>query len=133
MGFAVYEAADAESVTSRNDWVAYNEDLAHVPEMRWLETHTDGGRIRLRDSDVWTLCGAVASGIGRGILPCFVGDTHPGLRRSAPGEPVLSRDIWLLIHREARESTRVAVVVDWLVERFAADARLFDGHGMLPT
>jgi DNA-binding transcriptional LysR family regulator len=74
-----------------------------------------------------TLCGAIASGIGRGILPCFIGDSHGELRRSPPGDPVLSRDSWLLIHREARESARVAVVGDWLVERFTADARLLSG------
>ena len=45
------------------------------------------------------------------------------------GDPVLSRDVWLLIHREGRESARVAVVADWLVERFTADAHLFHGLG----
>jgi DNA-binding transcriptional LysR family regulator len=127
MSFAVYESARPEVATSPNDWVAYNEDLAHTPEMQWLENHIDSGRIRLRDSGTRTLAGAVARGIGRGILPCFVGDTHPELRRAAPGDRVLARDVWLLIHREARKSARVAVVADWLVERFTADAPLFHG------
>ena len=103
-----------------------------MPEMRWLHAQMGDGRIRLRDSDPRTLCGAIASGIGRGILPCFVGDTHPGLRRSAPGDRVLSRDAWLLIHRDARESARVAVLAEWLVERFTADADLFRGS-VLPS
>jgi len=76
--------------------------------MRWLDAQIGDGRIRLRDSDIRTLCGAIASGIGRGILPCFVGDTHPELRRSMPRDPVLSRDLWLLIHPDARESARVS-------------------------
>ncbi|MGE0822847.1 MAG: LysR family transcriptional regulator [Candidatus Binatia bacterium] len=127
MGFAVYESARPKVATGRNDWVAYNEDLAHTPEMHWLETHLDDGCIRLRDSGTRTLAGAVARGIGRGILPCFVGDLHPELRRVTPGDRVLSRDVWLLTHREARKSARVAVVADWLVERFTADAPLFHG------
>jgi DNA-binding transcriptional LysR family regulator len=126
IGFAVYESARTEVGTHR-DWVAYNEDLVQLPEMRWLENHMDGGRIRLRNSGMGTLCGAIASGIGRGILPCFIGDSHSELRRSPPGDPVLSRDSWLLIHREARESARVTVVANWLVERFTADARLLSG------
>ena len=72
-------------------------------------------------------CGAIASGIGRGILPCFIGDSHGELRRSPPGDPVVSRDSWLLIHSEARESARVTVVANWLVERFTTDARLLSG------
>ena len=128
IGYSVYQSARPEVVAGRNDWVAYNEDLAHVPEMRWLESHMEGGRIRMRDSGIGTLCGAIASGIGRGILPCFVGDVHRDLRRCAPGDPVLSRNVWLLIHREARESARVAVVAEWLAERFVADAQLFHGR-----
>jgi DNA-binding transcriptional LysR family regulator len=131
--FAVYESARPEVVTDGNDWVAYTEELTQVPEMRWLETHIGAGRIRLRDSNARTLCGAVASGIGRGVLACFLGDTHPELRRVTPGNPVLSRDLWLLIHRDARESARVAVVVKWLVERFTGDAPLFTGPGGDPA
>ena len=89
----------------------------------------EGGRVRLRNSGLATLCGAIASGIGRGILPCFIGDVHDGLRRSLPGDPVLSRDTWMLLHREARKSARVAVVADWLLERFTADAGLLSGLG----
>jgi DNA-binding transcriptional LysR family regulator len=127
LSFAVYESARPEVATGDHDWVAYNEDLEQLPEMRWLDAQIEVGRIRLRDSGTRTLCGAIASGIGRGILPCFVGDPHPELQRSSPGDPVLSRDLWLLIHHEARQSARVAVVADWLVERFTTDARLFEG------
>jgi len=127
-GFAVYESSRKKIVPRRADWVAYDDDLAHVPEMKWLETHIAGGRIRFRDSEVRTLCGAVAGGIGRGILPCFAADRDPGLRRAAPGDVVLSRDLWLLVHRDSRESARVAVVAEWLVERFTADADLFRGR-----
>jgi DNA-binding transcriptional LysR family regulator len=126
IGFAVYESARFEAGSGR-DWVAYGEDLMHLPEMQWLESHVEGGRIRLRNSGLGTLCGAIASGIGRGVLPCFIGDVNSELRRSLPGDPVLSRDAWLIIHREASESARVAVVADWLGERFTADARLFSG------
>jgi len=135
IGFGVYESARRGVVTAATDWVAYNEDLAHLPEMRWLETHIEGGRIRFRDSGIHTLSGAIASGIGRGILPFFVGDSHPELRRCAPNQSLLARDLWLLIHRDARDSARVSVVVDWLVERFKADAELFTGHSaaMLAT
>ncbi|MGH7803179.1 MAG: LysR family transcriptional regulator [Candidatus Binatia bacterium] len=127
IGYAVYESVRPGVATGRGDWVAYCEDLAHVAEMRWLESHLDGGRIRLRDSGMRTLLGAIASGIGRGILPCFVADAHSELRRAEPGDVVLVRDLWLLIHREARESARVAVVAEWLVERFTTDAHVFAG------
>lgn len=133
IGLAVYESARIEMGTDC-DWVAYNDDLMQLPEMKWLESHMgEDGRIRLRNSGMGTLCGAIASGIGRGILPCFIGDAHGELRRSPPGDPVVSRDSWLLIHREARESARVTVVANWLVERFSTDARLLSGFRDSPN
>jgi DNA-binding transcriptional LysR family regulator len=129
MSFAVYESAVPGVVPRDGDWVGYNENLARVPEMRWLEDHLGGGRIRLRENGARTLCAAVASGVGRGILACFVADVQPNLRRHRGEGPVLSRDMWMLVHRDARESARVAVVTDWLVDRFAADGGLFRGDG----
>lgn len=129
VGFAVYEATRKDRSTWDGDWVAYDSEHAHLPEMRWLEAHAAGGRIRLRNNSTLALARAVAGGIGRAILPCFVGDVHAGIRRSSPSHPVLSREVWLLVHRDARESTRVAVTADWLVERFSADAALLQGRG----
>jgi hypothetical protein len=40
---------------------------------------------------------------------------------------VVSREVWLLIHRDARRLARVAVTIDWLVEQFGADAAALSG------
>ena len=42
-------------------------------------------------------------------------------------QPVLSRDLWLLVHPDARRQPRVAAVADWLGECFATDALAFRG------
>lgn len=130
--FAVYEAARPGLATDPEDWVAYSDDLGGVPETRWLERRIGSGRVRLHDSDIRTLCGAVASGIGRCVLPVMVGDAHADLRRAAPGAPVLSRDLWLVMHPEARASRRIGAVADWLIERFTADAHLFQPAAPTP-
>lgn len=127
MGFAAYGAARGDLPVPPGDWVTYNEDLAHTPEMRWLVPHLRGGRVRLRSNSVRGLAVAVASGVGHGVLPCFLADAHPGLVRLCGPQPVLSRDLWLLIHRDARQQVRVAATADWLAECFAADAAAFRG------
>ena len=126
-GFALYGAARGDLPVRPEDWVAYNEDLARTPEMRWLEPRLRGGRVRLRSNSLRGLAQAIAGGMGHGVLPCFLADAHPGLVRLGGPEPVLSRDLWLLIHRDARQQARVAATADWLIERFAADADSFRG------
>lgn len=131
--FAVYETAYPELAPDPDDWIAYSGDLGRVPETRWLERWIGAGRVRLHDSDIRTLCGAVASGIGRCVLPVMVGDAHVDLRRCPPGTPVLTRDLWLVMHRDARESRRIGAVADWLIERFTADAHLFQPAAPAPV
>lgn len=131
-GFAVY-GASRQGRGAASDWVAYLDDLAHTPEMQVLESLRGDGRIRLRSDSLRGLMGAVADGIGCGILPCFLADAEPGLRRLSGPQPVLSREIWLLIHPDARQQARVAATADWLAECFAADGATFRGELQSPT
>lgn len=129
VGFAVYGPAQPDPTRS-DDWVTYDDELAHTPEMRWLAGQLAGGRVRLRSNKLAGLLGAVAVGIGRAVLPCFLADATPGLVRESGPQPVLSRDLWLLVHPDARRLPRVAAVADWLGECFEADAGAFRGEAL---
>lgn len=131
VGFAVYGAARGELPVRSGDWVAYNDNLAHTPEMRRLQAMLGAGRIRLRSNSLRGLARAVADGIGHGLLPCFLADPDPGLARLSGAEPVLSRELWMLIHPDARAQARVAAMADWLVARVGDEAGAFAGRAGL--
>lgn len=118
-------AAPEEEGWSACDWVAYEHSLAHVPEMRWLAQRVGDERIVFRCNNMDALATAVADGLGLGILPRLVGARHSALRCLSGAEPVLRRDVWLVLPRELRHVPRIRAVGDWLVERFQADAELF--------
>lgn len=132
VGFALYGAARGDLPVRAGDWVAYNEDLDHTPEMRRLQAMLGDGRIRLRCNSLRGLVHAVAGGIAHGLLPCFVADADPRLVRLSGPEPVLSRESWMLIHPDARPLARVAAMADWLVERFGEEAERFAGTAARP-
>lgn len=127
VGFALYGAARGDLQVSAGDWVAYNEDLAHTPEMRRLQAMLGSGRIRLRANSVRGLARAVADGVGQGLLPCFLADPDPRLARLSGPHPVLSRELWMLIHPDARPLPRVAATADWLVACFGEEAGRLSG------
>lgn len=124
VGFAVY----APTLGAPPDaWVCYDDELAHTPEMRWLTPRIADSRVRLRSNGVDALTRAVAAGIGQGVLPCYIADVTPGLIRQSGPAPVVTRELWLLIHPDAKQQPRVAAVADWLVEAFAESRSTFLG------
>lgn len=127
LAYGVYgtAAAPAEDGWSACHWVAYEHSLDHVPEMRWLAERAGEERIVLRCNNMDALATAVADGLGLGILPRLVGARHASLRCLSGEEPVLRREIWLVVPRELRHVPRIRAVGDWLAERFQADADLF--------
>lgn len=106
-------------------WVGYERSLDLVPEMCWLSEHVGQHNVAFRCNNIDALANAVADGLGLGILPCLVGNQHPGLRCLSGDKAVLSREIWLVLPRELRDVPRIRVVSDWLVERFRRDEARF--------
>jgi DNA-binding transcriptional LysR family regulator len=133
-GFGVYGARSAAATfnagaSADRNWVAYDDTLHHLPEMRWLLEKAPLERLVLRSNSLSALVEAVARGVGLGVLPCFLADARNDLVRLSGPTPEVSREFWLLVHEELRSSARIRAVADWLVARFDADAPRFAGIG----
>jgi DNA-binding transcriptional LysR family regulator len=63
----------------------------------------------------------VKNGVGIGIMPDFVGDAEPMVRRVLPDLEPLSSEEWLVAHRELRTSRRVRMVFDFLVSEISEE------------
>jgi DNA-binding transcriptional LysR family regulator len=94
-------------------WITYEESLSHLPQARWIAAQ-DHETALLLLNDAEAIVQALRAGLGKSLLPCFVGEREPGLRRLS--KVVLSREIWLMVHRDLRAQARIAAVIDWLVE-----------------
>ncbi len=132
MGFAVYAARARDPASlpddfATGDWIVYDDSLAHLPEARWLAARIQPRQAAIRVNDLRVLVGAVRRGLGFAVLPCFAGDRYPDLHRLSGESPVVSREVWLLIHRQLREVTRVRAVWDWLIEVFGEESAALAG------
>jgi DNA-binding transcriptional LysR family regulator len=93
--------------------------------VRWLEGLA--GRIVLRASSATAILSAAQSALGVGLLPCFIADRVPGLRRVVP--ELRSCEIWLTVHGELRASSRTRAGMHFLTDLFRRAGPLLQGRG----
>jgi DNA-binding transcriptional LysR family regulator len=123
---AVYRRRDEAT----DAWVAYTEEQAHEPA-RWVQRQIDEtkGVVALRASSLLMHAEAIRAGTGRGVLPCYVGDSHPLLERLTAPIPELAATYWMIVHRDLRRAPCVRAVIDWMRQVFAEQRDLIGGAG----
>ncbi|SFU01985.1 DNA-binding transcriptional regulator, LysR family [Pseudovibrio denitrificans] len=77
-------------------------------------------KLKHRVSELVPLISLAAAGLGMAYLACNLGDRHPTLIRAPFQKPMPYRSIWLLLHRDLRNTARVRLFVDFVAERITA-------------
>ncbi|MDH3792736.1 MAG: LysR family transcriptional regulator [Rhodospirillales bacterium] len=116
LDFAVYEPS--RKGTEPLPWITYDDTMADLPQGRWIAERAIRDRQappQVMVNDAEAIFQSVKAGLGRSLLPTFVGDREPGLARHSDAPAPLSRELWLMVHPELRELARIRVVMDWLV------------------
>jgi DNA-binding transcriptional LysR family regulator len=71
----------------------------------------------------------VRSGLGVTLLPCYVADLDPSLRRADPDPvPGVSFDLWILYHPDVRRVSRIRLFADFIADVIGSDLELFEGR-----
>lgn len=109
--------------------VVWGDDLAHLPQSRWLRTHGPRARPTLVTSSLPTHVRAAEHGLGLVLLPRPYLDVHTLVEASlsralAASLRALPEDeLWLVAHRALRRVPRVDAVWQFLDQHFARFAR----------
>lgn len=115
-------AADSRYLT----WIGWS-DL--VPDPQWVrESPYPQAPARNHISNPLAQLAAAKAGMGLSMLPCFMGDTEPTLRRLPPAKVILNRDIWLLTHEDLRHTARVQRFLDFMAKAILAKRDLLEGR-----
>lgn len=114
LAYAVYGPRKGKAAAL--PWITYEEGLDDLPQARWIAAAMRGASAppTLLAADAETILAAVRAGVGKSLLPCAVAEREPGLRRLGGAAPVLTRELWLLVHADLRRLARVAAVVGWI-------------------
>ena len=89
------------------------QEISTTPTTRWLwENRAD--QIVMQVSDARLRLDLACAGIGRVLLPTFIGDAQPGLKRLAPAIKAIGNDEWLVCHHEARHEPPIRAALEAL-------------------
>lgn len=72
---------------------------------------------------------ALREGLGVGYLPCFMGDADPALVRLHEPAERHNLGLWLLYHRDLRNTKRVTLFREFMQREIRRFAGLFEGEG----
>jgi DNA-binding transcriptional LysR family regulator len=89
--------------------------------------------LKHRVSELVPMITLAASGLGMAYLACNLGDRHPNLIRAPFQKPMPYRSIWLLLHRDLKNTARVRLFVDFLADRVQSRRNEFWVAGTNPT
>lgn len=100
------------------EFIAYDDNMEESPQQRWLKKNAGTRPIVLRTNNLETQRAAASAGMGIAALPYFLGDQDEGLRRLETNEKGLSRDVWLAVHNDLRNTPAVRATMDFLIACF---------------
>ncbi|GJE55684.1 MULTISPECIES: LysR family transcriptional regulator [Methylobacterium] len=129
IAWAIYgrhDRLDDESYARR--WVTPGPHVADGRFARFLRMRAGSNRIALQVNAVTGLREAIQAGIGIGLLPCYIGDAAPDLRRLGELEPDIASDLWLLTHPDLRHAVRVRAFMDFMADAIAPLRPAFEGR-----
>jgi len=108
------------------EWIGWQDEAYN----RLMITSSFGeARITHRVDDMQTMRTMARAGLGLVVLPCYMADPDPGLRRVVP-DPLPGKDLglWILTHPDVRRVARVRAFTDFISKAILADRDLFEGR-----
>jgi DNA-binding transcriptional LysR family regulator len=99
-----------------HDWIGLDDTLAHLEQARWLARHVPPERVRMRVDSLLAMVDAARDGIGMAPLLCHLADPERRLQRVAGPDPRFDTGLWVLTHRDLKDTARIKALTQFLYE-----------------
>ncbi|WP_448554640.1 LysR family transcriptional regulator [Thalassotalea montiporae] len=95
-------------------WVSYVDNLLFTEQLSYLDEVAENIKPVFRSTSIISQYSAIKSGLGIGILPCFLAEQDAELVKLVADEVTITRSLWLVTHPELKRLERVATVWEFL-------------------
>jgi len=106
----------ANDAWADHDWIGLDDTLSHLEQARWLARAVPASQVRMRVDSLLAMVDAVREGIGMAPLLCHLADSDRRLQRVAEPDPRFDTGLWLLTHRDLKDTARIKALTSFLYE-----------------
>ncbi len=117
LDYAIYGSTNEQNLLP---WINYGEDMLHLPQAQWMLKHIKkaGCTSQVKVNDAETILSYLKNGIGKSLLPIFIGDHEAKIIRISP-KVILTREVWMLVHPDIKKLGHIRKTMDWLIYLFS--------------
>lgn len=110
----------------RHDFVDYIDDQIQIEAVRWLADVVTARNVVFRSTSLIAQYTSASAGLGIAMLPTFVAAHNRDLKPVLP-ELATTRDIWLSVHEDLVDISRINAVTRFLADQVRQDKELLMG------
>ena len=111
---------------SGHEIVALKADATSAPAAKWIAEHAAKATVVSRSNASASLVAAAVAGAGLALLPCFLAEAEPALKRLTPAV-LIKHSVSLVYRREVRLVEPVRVVIRFVIDVMRKHADLMKG------
>lgn len=132
VAWAVY-AADARGDAAPGDVfgghpaIGWAEDARGIRAADWVSEQVPPERVVYRSSSLINQLVAAKAGLGAALMPCYLGDPEPGLRRVGDRVDAVRSELWIVTHVDLRTTARVRAFLDLVGDGLSAKRAIIEG------
>lgn len=116
MAFGLYAHRAYAHLATPDRWqfIAFDQKYEEMPQQQWLLGVAGDRPVVCELNHISEHLIAARAGVGVAGLPLFLGEADSDLVRVDAKTPPFSRDIWLVVHRDLRNSRPVRAAMDFV-------------------
>jgi DNA-binding transcriptional LysR family regulator len=109
-------------------YIGWDESSQSLRVAQWIEKAA-AGNLTYRTGSLLHQLAAAKAGIGRAVLPCYLGDAEPTLVRERR-QPIaeLADELWIITHIQLKHTARIRAFLDMVGEGLKRERDLIAGH-----
>ena len=132
VAWAVYASATLQ-VEDANDpfgglpVIGWGDEANNIRAAGWVADSVTEKRIVYRSSSLVNQLVATRAGMGAALLPCYLGNPEPDLRRVGAPVADAAGELWIVTHADLRGTARVRSFLDMVGDGLASKRKIIDG------